>query len=158
MLSLWIEGDVQDSEVQEAGDRRVTDNPVQGLQNMPLHLGEHVVVVKRAAHGLELPNGGHTLLAVSVLRCDQESGTAYELVVSLIHDSTRAVAIQKIDREVQCFRQQSEGVMSFQKEIEQIRSHVPLNLRLDLDGGDVGHGLVLYVELVTCLEMIMQCK
>lgn len=60
------------SNVEEACDGGVADDPVQCLQHVPFHLRKHVVVVERAAHGLEFLDGGHTLLAVAVLGGDEK--------------------------------------------------------------------------------------
>jgi hypothetical protein len=68
---------------------------------MPFHLDEHVIVVQGAAHGLEFPDGWHTILLVTIFGRNQQSCTANQLVVSLIDNTLGAVSIEKVDGQEQ---------------------------------------------------------
>ena len=122
----------------------MADHPVESLKNVPFHLSEHVVVVKGAAHGLELLDGWHTLLAVTVLGGDEEGGTANELVVALVDNATRAVPVEEVDGEEESIWQELESVVSLEKKVEKIRPHEPLDLLLDFNGVDVRHRFLLH--------------
>lgn len=104
MLEDWVVADLGHSEIEEARDGRVTNDPVDGLQHMPLHLSEHVIVVEGAAHGLELPNRGHALLLVTVLGGNEQRGASDQLIVALVDNTAGAVAIEEVYRQVQGLR------------------------------------------------------
>ena len=116
----------------------MTDDPVEGLQNMPLHLGEHLIVVERAAHGLELPYGGHTVFLVAVLGSNEKSSAANKLVVTLVDHATGAVAIEQVNGEEESLGQQLEGSVSFYQEVKKIGAHEPLDLGLNVNRVDIG--------------------
>lgn len=50
VLDLRVVGLVEDGHLEEGIHCGVADRPTEGLQNVPLHLNEHVVVVETAAH------------------------------------------------------------------------------------------------------------
>ena len=78
-------------------NRRMSNKPVNGLQNMPFHLGEHIIVIECAAHGLELLNRGYSVLTISIF-CRYEQRTAsYQLVVLFIDNTARTVPIEEVD-------------------------------------------------------------
>lgn len=52
--------------VEETVNSRVTDDPIQSLQDMPFHLYEHVILVESAAHGLQLFDRWNTILPVAI--------------------------------------------------------------------------------------------
>jgi len=133
VLELRVEGDLCESKLLEAGNGRVTDDPVQCCENMPFHLGEHVVIVERAAHRLELADCRYTLLAVAVLGSNEQSRAADELVVALVDDALRAVTVEQVDGEVECLRQELEGVVGLKQEVKQIGAHEPLDFSLNLN-------------------------
>lgn len=86
-------------DLQEGIHGRVSNNPVQGLQYVPLHLGEHFVVVKRATHGLQLPDSWYPVFLIAILGSNEESSTSDKLVVALVNDAAGAVAVEKVDGE-----------------------------------------------------------
>lgn len=100
---------------------------------MPLHLGEHVIIVERAAHRLEFPNGRDTLLSVAIFGSDEESSATDELVVAFVDHAAGAVAVKEVDSKVKSLGKQLESVVGLQEEVEQIWSHEPLDLRLNLN-------------------------
>ena len=110
---------------------------------MPLHLHEHVVIVERATHGLQFLDRGDLLFAISVLGSDQEGGTANQLVVALVDHSFGAVTVEQVDGEEQCLGEQLKSHVRFHQEVEQVGSHVPLNLSLNVNGVDIGHSVSL---------------
>ena len=144
MLNLWIWSTFGDGKVQEARYSWVADHPIKSLKNVPLHLGEHVIVVKGAAHRLELLDGWNALLAVTVLGGDEEGCAANELVVALVDNAARAVPVEEVDGEEKSVRQELEGVVGLEEKIKEIRPHEPLDLLLDLDRVDVRHRLLFH--------------
>ena len=113
VLNLSIVGGLRQGDLEEGIYRGVTNDPVKSLQNVPLHLGEHFIVVQRAAHGLELPNSRDTVLLVAVLGGNEQGCAANELVVTLVDNTARAVAVEKVDGEEKGLGQQLESSMSF---------------------------------------------
>jgi hypothetical protein len=113
VLNLSIVGGLRQGDLEEGIYRGVTNDPVKSLQNVPLHLGEHFIVVQRAAHGLQLPNGRDTVLLVTVLGSNEQGCAANELVVTLVDNTARAVAVEKVDSEEKGLGQQLESSMSF---------------------------------------------
>lgn len=140
VLNLCIIRAIHDSHLQEVVDRGMTDGPAQSLQHMPLHLDEHVIVVKRAAHRLELLDGRNTILLVTILGSNEQSRTPDQLVVSLVDDTFRAVSVEQVNGQEESRRQQLKGGMGFNQEIEQVGTHEPLNLGLDIDRLNVREG------------------
>lgn len=143
VLHLSIGCGLGEGNLKEASHGRVTDDPVQGLQNMPFHLCEHVVVVERAAHGLQFLDGGHTLFTVAVLGGNEQGGTTHQLVVTLVDDTLRAVSVEQVHGKEESLGEQLEGVVSFEEEVEEVGTHEPLDLGLNLNGVDVRHRLGL---------------
>lgn len=121
----------------------MTDDPVEGLKDMPFHLGKHLIIVERAAHGLQLPDCGHTFLAVTVFGSDQEGSAANELVVALVDNTAGAVAVEEVDSKEQGLWKELEGGVSLNEEVEEVGSHEPLDLGLNVNGVDVWHRLGL---------------
>jgi hypothetical protein len=108
---------------------------------VPLHLGEHLIVIQRAAHGLEFPYSRHTIFLVAVLSSNEEGSTSDELVVALVDDTTGAVAIEKVDGKEQSLGEELKCSVSFYQEIKEIWAHKPLDLSLNVDRVDIGEGL-----------------
>jgi hypothetical protein len=104
---------------------------------VPLHLGEHLVVVQRAAHGFEFSYSRYTVFLVPVLSSNEKGSTSDELVVALVHDTAGAVAVEKVDSEKQSLRQQLEGGVSFDQKVKEVWAHEPLDLSLNVNGIDV---------------------
>jgi hypothetical protein len=53
--------------------------------------------------------------------------------VALIHNTAGAVAVEKVDCEVEGLREQLEGVVSLKEEVQKVGAHEPLNLSLNLN-------------------------
>lgn len=104
VLNLSIVWSLQECDLEEGIYAGVANDPVESLQNVPLHLGEHFVVIEGAAHGLELSNSGHTVFLVTVLGSNEERSAADQLVVTLVDHTAGAVSIEKVDGEEQGFR------------------------------------------------------
>lgn len=138
MLYFRVVGSIDDGDLKKAVDSRVSNGPSQRLQNVPLHLDEHVVIVQRAAHRLQLLDCGNTVLLVSVLGGDEECCTANELVMSLVHNTLRAVSVEEVDGQEESGRQELECGVRFDQEVKQIRAHEPLDLRLNVNRVDIG--------------------
>ena len=75
----------------------MSNEPVNGLQNMPFHLGEHIIVIECAAHGLELLNRGYSVLAISIFGRHEQRTASYQLVVLFIDNTARTIPIEEID-------------------------------------------------------------
>ena len=72
----------------KAIDRRVTNNPLQSLKHVPLHLGEHLFIIKPTAHLLKLSDRRHIFFAIPELGRYQEGGAADELIVPLVDNTS----------------------------------------------------------------------
>jgi hypothetical protein len=99
VLNLSIVRSFREGDLEERIDGGVTDDPVEDLQNVPLHLSEHLIAVHLAAHGLQLPNGRDTVLLVTVLGGNEQGYAANELVMALSDNTAGAVAVEKVDSE-----------------------------------------------------------
>ena len=75
----------------------MSNEPVNGLQNMPFHLGKHIVVIKCAAHGFEFLNRGYPVLTISIFCCYEQRTASYQLIVLFIDNTTRTVPIEEVD-------------------------------------------------------------
>lgn len=131
---------VHDSNLKEAVDSWVSDGPTQGLQDVPLHLNEHVIVIQRAAHRLQLPNGGHTILLVAILGSNEKSRTSNQLIMSLVNHTLGAVSVQEVDGQEQRGRKELESGMGFNQEVQQVGTHEPLDLGLNIDRFHIREG------------------
>lgn len=104
VLDFSIVGGFREGDLEEGVDSGVPNNPIECLQNVPFHLSEHLVVVERTTHGLQLSNSGHPVFLVTVLSSDEKCSAADELVMALVHNTAGAVPIEKIDSKEQCLR------------------------------------------------------
>lgn len=136
-FDLRIVIDLLENHLKKALDSRMPNNPVKGLQNMPLHLNKHILVVEIAAHRLELADGRNPVLLVPVLGSNEHGCTSNELVVALVHHPAGAVSVEEVDSEVERLGKEGEGGVCLDKEVQEIRTHEPLDFRLDIDAGDV---------------------
>lgn len=75
----------------------MTNGPLKGVENVHLHLSEHAGVVESAAHVVQFVDLRNTVLLVAILGSDEQGGAAHQLVVLLIHDSLRAVSVEKVN-------------------------------------------------------------
>src|ERR1700733_2099349 len=105
---------------------------------MPLHLGEHLLVVERAAHRLKLSDERNTIFIVSVLGRNQEGRTANQLIVTLVDDTARAVPVDEVDSEKEGLGEELEGSVGLDEKVNEIWSHKPLDLLLDVDRRNIG--------------------
>lgn len=94
MFHLRVREGIVQGDLKKGIDSGMSDDPTKRLQYVPLHLSEHIVLVQRAAHGLQLLDGWDAVLAVSVFGGDQKSGAADQLVVALVDHSLRTVSIE----------------------------------------------------------------
>ena len=129
--------------LEEAVDGRCTDVPVQSRHHMTLHLREHVLLVELAAHRGQLLYAGYLLAALAIFGGNQKGGAADELVVSSVDDPLGTVSIEDVDCKEESLGLKPKGSMGFDQEVEQVRTHEPLNLGLKVDGSNIGEGLDL---------------
>ena len=115
----------------------MANGPAEGIEDMPLHLREHLFVVERAAHGLELADEGDALLLVAILGSDQEGCAADQLIVALVDDAARAVPVEKVDSQEEGLRKELEGGVSLDQKVDEIGSHEPLDLLLYVNGSHI---------------------
>lgn len=148
LLNLEVVGMVEGDELCEEVDGRVSDGPLERVKHVHLHLREHARVVEAAAHAVELLDLWHAVLLVAVLGGDEQSRTANELVVLLVHDTLGAVPVEKVDGQEQRLWQQTKGSMCLDEEVDEIWPHVPLNLLLDVNQSRVRQCLVLDIMSV----------
>lgn len=95
-------GSVGKGELKEAIHGGVSNNPVEGVEYVPLHLGEHLFVVEHGAHALELSDQRHPVLAVTILGGNEQGSTANELIVTLVDDTTGTVSVEEVHGEEHC--------------------------------------------------------
>lgn len=124
-------------------DGRVSHDPVEGVEDVPLHLGEHGGIVEATAHGGELADEGDLVLLVAVLGGNKQGRAADELVMTLVDDATRAVAVEQVDGEEERLGEQLKGGVGLDEKVDEVGTHEPLNLLLNVNRGDVGERLVL---------------
>jgi hypothetical protein len=60
----------------------MADTPFKSIQEVPLHLYEHLLFKQRAAHSFHFFNQGYTTLPLTVLGFDEQRCTANELIVA----------------------------------------------------------------------------
>ena len=75
----------------------MSNEPVNGLQNMPFHLSEHIVVIECAAHGLQFLDRGYPVLTISIFCCYEQRTASYQLVVLFIDNTARTIPIEEVD-------------------------------------------------------------
>ena len=85
------------SNLQETVDGGMADAPFKSIQEVPLHLYEHLLFKQRAAHSFQLFNQGYTTLALTVLGCDEQRYTANKLIVAFGNFTPRAISVSKVD-------------------------------------------------------------
>lgn len=132
----------------EEVDRRVANVPVQGVEDVHLHLGKHARIVESATHVVKLVDLRYSVLLVAVLGGNEESSAADELIVLLVDDTLGAVPIEKVDGEEEGLGKERKGGMSFDEKVDEIRSHKPLDLPLHVDQVGIRQRLVLHVTHV----------
>ena len=121
------------SDLEKGVDGGVSNCPVQGLQNVPLHLGEHLIIVERTTHRLQFPNRRYPIFLVAVLSGNEEGSAANELVVAFVDNTAGAVAVKKVDGKEKGLGQQLESGVSFNQKVEEVGTHKPLDLCLDVN-------------------------
>ena len=78
--------------------------------------------------------------------------------MALVHDASRAVSVQEVDCQEEGVREEVESRVSFNEKVEKIRSHKPFDLRLDVDGVDIGQCFNLLRESAMVTDDLMICK
>jgi hypothetical protein len=105
------------------------DDPVDGGEDVLLHLDESRSVVSTAAERVELVDI-ELVLAVLKLGGDPQSGATDKLVVLLVDDTARDVAVDNVDSKVEDFWPQAELVVDLNDEVGEEGTHPPLKLWL----------------------------
>jgi hypothetical protein len=100
-------------------------------------LCEHAGVIESAAHVVKFVNLGNAVLLVTILGSDEQCSASNQLVVLLVHNSLRAVSIEEVNREEESLGKEAEGGMGLDEEVDQVRSHEPLDLALHIDEGSI---------------------
>lgn len=127
----------------EEVDRGVANVPLEGIEDVHLHLGEHAGIVQTTAHIVQLVDLGNTVLLVAVLGSNQQRCAADKLVVLLIDDPLGAVSVKQVDGQEHGFPQEGECRVCLDQEVNQVRPHEPLDLALHVDEVGVGKSFVL---------------
>lgn len=140
---------LDDHELRKEIDCRVTDGPFQRVEDVHFHLGEHAGIVKSAAHVVELVNLGNAVFLVTVLGRDKERSAANKLIVLFVDYAFRTVAVEEVDCEKEGLREQSEGSVGLNQEVDEVRTHEPLDLALHVNEIGIGQslGLILSVHV-----------
>lgn len=122
---------------------RVPDDPLDGREDVTLHLDERLLIVRVGAHLDEFRQGWNAVLCVLELGGDPQRSAADELVVLLEDDALRDIAVDDVEGEVEGFGSQAVLKVNLDEEVDKEATHVPLELRLLVDEVGVGHGLAL---------------
>jgi hypothetical protein len=142
--SSVIHVEVAASDPQPSFSGRVPYHPLNGRQNMILHLDEGGDVVRLIAKIVQILDSGYALLGILELGCNPQSRTADELEVFDIHDAPRTVPVDDVECQVQGFGTKLEEEMRFDEKVDETGSHVPLDLGLLVHAVGRGHGGLLY--------------
>lgn len=126
----------------------MANGPVEGAENVDLHFSEHGVVVDVRAHSVELLHSGNSGLFVLVLGCNPERSASDELVMLLECNSAGTVSVDDVPAEEEGLGLQLEGGVHLDEEVDEVRSHEPLHLRLEVNHGRVDGGVGLEVAVV----------
>lgn len=83
------------------------------------------------------------MFGIAVLGRNPQTGAAHQLIVSLEDNAFAAVPIDNVNRQVQGVAGQLQAQMGFNQKVQQVRSHVPLQLGLAGHHVVVGKGVQL---------------
>lgn len=108
----------------------VVDVPSNGGEDMALHLDKCGLLVRATAHLVELANKRNDLLGVLELGGDPKSSTANKLVVLLVDDASRHIAVDDVDCKVEDLGAKTELSVHLDDKVDQERAHAPLQLWL----------------------------
>ena len=126
---------------------RMTEFPVNSVEDVTLHLHKAALLVDVAAKRLEVGGRGDVLLFVLVLCRDPERRAADELVMLLVDDATRAIAVHDIDREVERLLAKMEDLVKLDEEIHERGAHVHFDIDLLLHSSFARHRSLLHAWL-----------
>lgn len=143
VLNLLVISLLRHHELSKEVDGGVADGPVESVENVHLHLGEHSGVVESAAHVVKFVNLRDSILLVTILGSDEEGGTSDKLVMLLVHHSLGAVPVEKVDGEEQRLGEEGEGGVGLDEEVDEVGPHEPLDLALHVNEGSIGKSLFL---------------
>lgn len=65
----------------------------------------------------------------------------------LVDNPSRTISVKQVDGQEESLGYQSERVVSFNQEVNEIWTHEPLDLRLDVDCGNVGQCFALNMSV-----------
>lgn len=131
---------------------RVTDVPLESVENVHLHLCEHACIVEAAAHIVQFVDLRNTVFLVTILGSNEQSCTADQLVVLLIDDTLGAVSVEQVDGQEQRLPQEGESRVCLDQKVDQVWPHEPLDLALHVNEVGIGKSLVLYQCVSSVLE------
>lgn len=141
--SVGVFDEVLHRELETFFKRGTAERPFERRQDVSFHLHEHLLVIGIAAHDGELLERGHPGLLVLVLGRYPQGRAPHELVVALEYDTLGAISVNDIEAAEEGLGLELEGAVEFDNEVEQKRTHEPLDLWLQVDHGrvDVAGGL-----------------
>jgi len=108
-----------------------------------LTLQERRHIVCGTAHIGQLLDSRDPVLGILKLASDPQSRTPNQLIMLLVNDPLGDVTIDNVEGEVEDFRSESELLVDFNEEIDEIWAHVPLKFGLHVDKLGRGESLVL---------------
>ena len=110
---------------------------------MLLHLDEGRLVVGITTNLHQILHGRDAFLGILKLGRDPESGATNKLVMFNVNDATRNIAVDDVERQIECFWSEAEGEVNLDEEINEARSHVPSNFWLLVHGLSGTHRILL---------------
>lgn len=133
---------------------RMTENPSNGRQDVSFHLNECALFVRIAARLCKLLNGRHAIFGIFEFGCNPESSAANELIVLLEDNALGYISVDNVNGKIQSLWTQTMLLMDLNKKVDEIWSHVPLQLRLHIDEFDVWvcsnlHVIHVFLHIIT---------
>lgn len=99
---------------------------------------------------MQVFHGWNPVFCILKLARDPQSGAAHELVVLLVDDTFRDVAVDDVESEKEGLRAEAVLLVDLNQEVDQVRPHVPSELWLHVDQLYGCHRLGLCEEAPKC--------
>lgn len=110
--------------------RRMSQGPLDGRQDVSLHLDESRLLVRIATDAGEVLHSGNALLGVFKLGGNPQSSTPNQLIVLDVDDPTRNVSVNDVERQIKRLGSKPEGEVDLNKKVDKTGAHVPANFGL----------------------------
>ena len=126
----------------------MTQGPLDGGEDVLLHLDEGRLVIGITADLYQILDGRDAFLGILKLGRDPEGGATNKLVMFNVNDTARNITIDYVEGEVECFWSEAESEVNFYEEIDETGSHVPSNLGLLIHGLSRTHRILLKKRVI----------